>query len=185
MTSYDEAARSFAALPADRCSWCSSPFHEIYRKGLCRHCYKIELDKCRLRKEVKNQWQKNTGTAWRKLDLPLRVDCYVATEMEEIERSAGELQELNREPAHSAMTIEELLEYISRRLLHKNLYNNCATTLSSLFSSDQRKALIHLLSEVVDEHQRRNLRKTVQAGPTVERSQKLPRWLISALSERG
>lgn len=118
---------------------------------------------------------------WKALDLQLRVDCHMAGMMEEIARAEGELLELNRQPAHSAMTIEKFLGYISRRLLHKNLYFNSASTLTSLFSPDQRKALIHLLSEAVSEHKRRNCRKRVSAGPMAERSQSPPRWLLDAL----
>jgi hypothetical protein len=101
--------------------------------------------------------------------------------MEEMERATGESLQDDRKPAHSAMKIEELLTYISKRLLHENLYYNCATTLTNMFSPAQREALIHLLAEVVDEHQRRNLRKTVQAGPTAERSRKCPNWLLDSL----
>ena len=116
----NEAARSFAALTADSCRWCSSPFHEIYRKGLCRHCYEIALEKRRLCKQVQGKWRRDAGMPWKALDLELRVDCYVAGMMEEIARAEGQLLQFNREPAHSAMTIENLLDYISNRLLRKN-----------------------------------------------------------------
>jgi hypothetical protein len=181
MTSFDDVARSYAALPGDRCSWCGTPYHDIYRRGLCRHCYEIELDKHRARKRVQERWRTGDGMPWKALDLDLRAACHVAGMMEEIERSEGDLVEFERQADHSGMKIEELLEYISRKLLHKNLYNNCATMLASLFSADQRKALIHLLSEVVDEHQRRNLRKTVRRL-TAERNQRPPRWLLLALA---
>lgn len=189
LKAFDDAARSFANLRTDRCDWCLNPFQETYRSGLCRHCYGIRSDQRRLLREVKSKWKTELGISWRALDLRLRIDCHVAGRMEDMARAEGQSINQDREPSHSSMTVEQLLTYISRQLLprkERNLYYNCATTISGMFSPAQREALIHLLSETVDLHKRHNRKKRAAASNAklVEDSQQMPIWLAKALGER-
>jgi len=182
ITPFDKAARSFSALKDNACDWCASPFHKIYRSGLCRHCYDIKAEKRRLYREVKRRM--GAGIRWKSLDLTLRINCHVAGKMEEMAKAEGQLIQHKRRPEISAMAIEELLGYISHQLLSRkdpfrNCYYNCATTVGSLFSPVQRVAFIHLLSEAVSQHKRHLRRKRAAAGGSklVEESQRPPEWL--------
>lgn len=188
LTAFDEAARPFANLRTGRCNWCLNPFQKTYRSGLCRHCYRIKSDQRRLLREVKSKWKTKPGVSWRTLDLRLRIACHVAGRMEDMARAEGQSISQDRESPHSSMAVEQLLTYISRQLLPRkehNLYYNCATTISGMFSPVQREALIHLLSETVDLHKRHNRKKRAAASSAklVADSQHMPIWLKEALGE--
>ncbi len=181
---YDEAASTFAALRGDRCDWCSSPYHEIYRADLCRHCYEIRNEKKRLVQKVRGKM--GAGLRWRALELGLRIDCHTAGRREDFARAEGELIAEDRGPDNSSMTVERLLTDISHEILppkERDLYGGYAATISSLFSPAQRAALIHLLARVVDLRTRHSDRKRAKAdsAKTVEDSQKMPTWLAEAL----
>lgn len=178
--SFNKAASLFSALAPNRCDWCLCPFREIYHARLCRRCYEIKRTKRRLLKEVKEKWNRDSGMPWKALDLRLRCDCHLIGKMEENAIAEGAVLEADRHAAHSGMTLEDLLGYLSHQLVHENLYYDCATTLTGLFSPFQREALIHLLYELVDRHRTFNRRRRIRAnlGPRlVELSQLPPDWL--------
>jgi len=180
LTHFDETAHSFAALKPGRCKWCSSPFRSICRAGLCGHCYRIRLEKLRLTEDVRRRLKGKPGATWSNLDLGLRCDCWIAGEMEETARADGGSLEFSRTSDESGMTIEWILGYLSRQLVGEDLYDDSASTLASLFSPAQRAALIHLLSEAVDQHRARNHRRHVRASASwrlVEKAREMPEWL--------
>jgi hypothetical protein len=188
LTPFDDAARFFCAPRAARCNWCLSPHHEIHRSGLCRFCYEIRSEKYRLARDARKIL--DGGRPWKSLELNLRIACHVVGRMEDAVRAAGQNMATGGRAEHSPMAIENLLRYISRRILPRkehNIYYNCALTLGGLFSPLQRKALIHLLSEVVDLDERHNLRKRVRADSArlVEDSRQMPKWLAEENRKTG
>ena len=173
---------------ASACIWCGSPSHKIYRSGFCRQCYEIQSEQRRLAKRVSRYLK--AGTPWKCLDLRLRIDCHVAGAMGEMAKAEGELFAHHRRPEISGQTIEDLLTYISHSLLPRkdplvNCYYNCATTITRLFSPEQRKVLIDLLSEAVNQHKRHLRRTRAKAGngKLVQDSKHPPKWLRNFLSK--
>ena len=180
LTRFDETARSFAELKPGRCEWCSSPFRPIYRAGLCSHCYRIRMEKRRLAEDAGRVLKRKGGATWNSLDLSLRCDCWIAEEMEETARAEGDSLEFSRLAGESGMKLAEIFGYISRQLVGEDLYHDRTNTFESLFSPAQRAALIHLLSEAVDQHRARTHRKHVRASlgwHLVEKSRQMPEWI--------
>jgi len=149
---YNRFARDLGSQSTDVCLWCRSPFHSVYRLGLCRHCYWIRSEQRRLQSKIEEANVSN----WKSVPLKLRLSYQVAVVMERWEKADALLFGEN-EPVHTGTTLETLLNYIGVHLAHMS--SQRSSIFSRLLSPDQRTALIYLLSEPIRKHKRRHRRQ--------------------------
>lgn len=147
----DRYASSLVTCSPPECEWCLSPFHKVYRNGLCRHCHRISTAQQRLRKQI----EMNPARQWNRLPLKLRHEYRVCLEMEKLAKCEGQTFQ-ETQPFRTSLVLEKLMNEISQQLSHKRPYHQ--SIFGRLLMPNQRIALIYLLSQMVRDNMRRNRR---------------------------
>jgi hypothetical protein len=147
----DDYAEAICGKTQNRlCEWCASPFHKVYKAGLCSHCYGIRNKRAKLDQQISILQEHG-----RAVPYPLHYNREVACEMATLAKNES-ISFRGDDSAHTGMRIEHLMMYISKHLVGKNYFSNYASIFDHLFTPSQRRAVLYLLSEPAREHMRRN-----------------------------
>ncbi|MGD0125283.1 MAG: hypothetical protein ABSF46_07995 [Terriglobia bacterium] len=142
----------------EACGWCKHPFKDIYRSGLCRHCYKIKTELGALHQEVEHV--KRAGKPYRGKVLispSLKLAYMTALRMAEEAQWEGRKYGSLYNDDITSLDVQRELSFISKRFLKKDLYENCVY-LFDCYNLSQKRNLLHILSMMSREYLRRKRR---------------------------
>ena len=139
---------------ASVCAWCKEPYRAIHCAGLCRSCYSIKLE---LRSKYASYLARKAVSRHRDDLWSAEHDLIVAIKMAESAQTDGRTYGNLHEGDGRTISLELEFGFISRRSLHKDLFNHRAY-LFECFTPSQRRYLMYLVSRMSLEYRRRNRR---------------------------
>jgi hypothetical protein len=140
------------------CGWCKHPGIQVYRAGLCRHCYHIKTELVRLHQKVHHS--RETGVPHPRFgSIPSEWDLKykIAIRMAESAQSEGRMYGSISRDEITNLRLEHEFNLISKRLLKRDLYRNKAC-LFECFTACEKRYVFYIISLMSREILRKNRR---------------------------
>jgi hypothetical protein len=141
----------------EACEWCKHPFKDIYRAGLCRHCYSIKRELRALHHKVEHAKRSTIPRRDGLISPLLSLDYMTAIDMAENAQWEGRKYGSLYNDDITSLDLEHEFCFISKRFLKKDLYNHDAF-LFDHFTVSQKRYLLYILSRMSREYLRRKRR---------------------------
>jgi hypothetical protein len=141
----------------EACEWCKHPFKDVYRAGLCRHCYKIKSELRALHNKVEHAKRSTIPRRGDLISPMLSLDYMTAIDMAEDAQWEGRKYGSLYNDDVTSLDLEHEFCFISKTFLTRDLYNNSAF-LFDRFTASQKRYLLYILSRMSREYLRRKRR---------------------------
>ena len=147
---------------ARRCTWCRYPYKRIYRSHLCRHCYTIKRDIATAQRRLEKAASRVPRIS-EVQSLSLELDLKTAKWMADLAKAEGVAYGSLANQHVTGLDLEHQFSFLSNHLLRKDLFRGKANVFNHSFDADQRRLLLHFLSLLNREYDRRHRRNTARS----------------------
>ncbi len=152
----DYAAQFLKSLfQRPRCDWCQHVEQPLYRRGLCRHCYRISRQIVRS-EAVRKQSHQVRGSIPTSHLLALDLSAKTARRMAVLAKSEGQAYGDIHVRSVGGLALERQFSRLSRCFVGRDLFDGDATLFDWSFTLNQKRLLDYLVSSLNREFARRH-----------------------------